>query len=322
MRLLTAILLLLFFVSCSSESGHPTTSKAIVVGRPELDSIRDLFKKGSHAFRPSINILKLADTSNYDLTSLVDTNNNILQISLPAKDRMLKTNIAVGNSVGYYIYSGRLGDTVLCEQTPSFWFVAWFNEPFYKKEIAGDLNKNHRYELHIRAIEKSSGKNVADEILYATNCCIDRLDIKYNPYTQSVLYAFNDFGGTDDKILYGQIYVENNKLNFRKPYALRFKDETEKRQPAFIDNGRCIYLYHTTGDNWGLLGGHLGTQQIGIFQIGNANKLVSHRTVEDTIGIDEKIILVGDTIFYRLSNTNENDKMIIRKIAWKDLREN
>lgn len=321
MKLLPAIFLLIFLASCSSWSGQPTTSKASMLTGTELERVRLIFKNDSIPSKISIHVLKSADKTNYDLVSSVDTNNNILQIVFPGQNKNLTTEITVSNSVGNYIYAGKLGDTILYEQVPDFWLIAWFNEPFYKNEIAGDLNKNHKYELHIIAIEKSSGKKIADEILYTTNCCIDRLDMKYNPYNKSVLYAFNDYGGKDYKVLYGYISVRNNKIIFTKPYPLIFKDETEKRQPSFVDNKKSIYLYHTTGDSWGF-GGHIGKQQIGIFLVDSLNRPIKYKIINDKFKINDKIVFIRDTIYYRLEDANEYDKMTIKKIAWEDLKEN
>jgi hypothetical protein len=322
MRLLTAIFIFLFIASCSSRSVQPIAYKATVITGQQLDSLRPLFGKVPVACHLSVHIRKTADTSSYDLTSSVDTNNNIIQITLPGEKKSIITEMALSNSVGQYTYAGRLGDTILCDQTPKFWFLAWFNEPFYRNTIEGDLNKYHRYELHVRAIEKSSGKKCADEILYTTDCCIDRLDMKYNPYSQSILYAFNDFGRRDYKVLYGEITFKEDKIKFQKPIVLNFKDVTEKRQPTFVDNGKSIYLYYTTGDNWGLLSGHVGNQQIGISQVDNENRLVNPKIVKDTLEIDEKIVFVADTVFYRLRDSNEYDKMTIKKVAWKDIQVN
>jgi hypothetical protein len=322
MKLISTISILLFLCSCSSEPGERIISKASIVTGRQLDSIRLRFKPVALSCSTSIRVLKKADTSSYDLVSSVDTNLNILQIALTGQNSTASTQIAVTNSVGNYSYAGQLGDTILCLETPELWIIAWFDEPFFKTQIAGDLNKNHRIDLHIRAIEKSSGKKIADEIVYTKDCCVNNLDMKYNANTESVLYAFNDFGGRDYKIIYGQISVHKNKMNFQKPIPLIFKDESEKRQPTFVNNGKNNYLFHTTGDSWGLMGGHFGKEQIGIFQVDRLNKLINHKIINDTSGLDEKIVFIGDTIFYRLKDNTEYDKMTIKKIAWEDLKEN
>jgi hypothetical protein len=320
MKLFVAIFLSMFFASCSSWTGQPTISKATIVKGTLLDSVRRLFSKDESAFHPSINILKKADTSKYDLTSFVDTNNNILQIELPLKNRgTIKTNIAVSNSVGHYIYNGKVGDSALCKQSKDFWFMAWFDEPFYENSVAGPFNKSHRYKLHIRIIEKN-GHQVFDDVLYSSTCCLDRLDIQYNPLTRSLLYAFNDFGGKGYEIIYGFINIDQNgKGQFRIPHQIPFKDKFEKRQPIFIRNESGIFLYHTTGDSWELLSGHVGKQGIGIFKINSANQVSEHRVINDESGLDDKILMVRDTIFYRLLDNHDYNKMTIKKIAWKDL---
>lgn len=224
----------------------------MVVTGDELESIRQLFNRINYNCKTNITVLKKSDISDYELTSLVDTNINILQIQLVDKHIEIETKIAVSNSFGHFVYSGNLGDTILCEQSPNLWFLAWFDEPFYKSSIEGDLNKNHRYELHIRAIEKSSQNIIADEILYTTECCLDNLDIKYNTYTKSLLFAFNDFGGNDYKLIYG--FIEFNKTNnvkVHKPVEVTFNDRTEKRQPTFISGNSsffCIILQAIIGD--------------------------------------------------------------------------
>lgn len=210
MKLLTYIIIL-SFISCSSLTQPSVTAKAIIITGQQLDSIRTIFEKPIANCNIDIIVLKKADTLNYDSTSSVDTNVNILQVRLPGKQKDIETDIAVSNSFGNYTYSGKLGDTVLCEQSPNHWFLAWFDEPFYKSSVVGNLNENHRYELHIRAIEKGNGNITADETLYTKDCCLDRLDIKYNPYTESLLFAFNDFGGKDYKLMYG--FIEIGKIN-------------------------------------------------------------------------------------------------------------
>lgn len=99
-----------------------------------------------------------------------------------------------------------------------------------------------------------------------------------------------------------------------------FKDETEKRQPIFTDNGSNLFLYHTTGDSWGLLSGHTGEQQIGIFKIDSSNSLIEHKIISDKEGIEDRIIVGLDTVFYRLITGNEYDKMPIKKVALCDLK--
>src|SRR5947209_4764562 len=113
--------LLVLVASCSSWSGQSITNKAAVVKGSELDSIRKLFYVEARACRPVIKVLKAADTSKYSLTSSIDTNTNILQLTLPVQKKVIRTIIRVTTSVGDYIYTEQTGDSVLCAQSERFW---------------------------------------------------------------------------------------------------------------------------------------------------------------------------------------------------------
>jgi hypothetical protein len=319
--LLTAIILSLKLTSCSFSSDNSLVAKTTVVKGDELNTIRALFNNLENSCKPSIKIIKSADTSKYDFTSSVDTNVNILEVIMPQENGMLRTNLSLSNCVGSYRYAGYITDTVLCEQSQDYWFLAWLDEPFYKNKIGGNINKHHRYELHVRAIEKSTCREVLDSIIYTTACCLNELDIQYNKYTRSLLYAFNDFGDKDITIFYGSIRIDDSKnLKVQTPLRVVFKDDTDKRQPIFFDNGSSLFLYHTTGDSWEFTG-HIGKQQMGVFKIDSANRLVEHKIISDEYEVDEKILMIKDSLYYRLKDTNAFKEMTIKRIAWNDLVE-
>jgi hypothetical protein len=320
-RVVILIFISLHLASCSSWSENPILAKTAVVKGDELDSIRTLFSSNDTSCTPSITVLRDADTFKYDMTSSVDTNVNIIQVTLPQENGQLSTHLSLSKSMGTYVYAGEITDTLLCEQSKDYWFLAWFNEPFYKPKIAGSINKHHRYELHIRAIDKRNGRELLNQMLYTTTCCINSLDMHYNQYTSSLLYAFNDFGGRNVNLMYGFIKFDNsNNAQVRKPRPVRFKDDTDKRQPMFIDNGTNAFLYHTTGDSWGFAG-QIGKQEIGVFRIDSTNGLTEHKTIFDEEEVNEKILMLKDTVYYRLGDNNQFDRMTIKKIAWDDLAE-
>ena len=87
----------------------------------------------------------------------------------------------------------------------------------------------------------------------------------------------------------------------------------------FIINDKSLFLYHTSGDRWGSFE-HSGKQKIGISKISKNNQPIEYKIISDSFPIDENLILIGDTIFYRLENTSFYDQMIIKKISINDLK--
>ena len=201
-------------------------------------------------------------------------------------------------------------------------YIAWISEPNYD---AQGKNLNHSYELYLKSIDLNTGKEYFNNKIFSTKCCIERLSMRYNPFTTSVLFSYNDFSRADSKyLMYDEIKLENNRpiKNEISPGEIISQDQSEKRFPNFLIDQHKVYLYHSSGDTWGFFA-HTGKQQIGISEIDNNNLPVNYKIISDSCAISDRICLFDDTIYFqvRVTHKNKSDEMQIKKVALKDLHD-
>ncbi len=310
MRKIILYILILFLVSCqSSEKKFNKFSNSSFVTSKKASELNKYFsyfhkEKLIHSFK-----------INYKLLSKNDNKYNI-EISFLKDNYRIKTKIELIGSIL------SLNEKLFVEINEGIGFISWISEPGYHTKSE---NSNHKYELHLKIIDLDSGKEYYKGIIYSTKFSISRLAVKYNSFTKSLLYVFNDFSLPDDKYLvYDALKIANNKplKNQLSPKEIIKQDNSEKRHPKFISGKKDIYLYHTTGDRWGFFE-HSGKSNIGISRINKYNSPVEYKVIIDSLAIHPKLVLINDTIFFevRVEFRNKPDKMKIKKIALKDLDE-
>jgi len=217
-------------------------------------------------------------------------------------------------------YTSAIGNNIFVDMYHGIGYISWISEPNYDEF---GTNNNHRYELYLKSIDLKTGKDFFNTKIYSTRCCIKRLSMKYNPFTSSVLFSYNDYSKDNSNFLmFGAIKLKNNQpiVKDLSPREILSQDQSEKREPQFLMDKRNVYIYHSSGDNWGFFE-HTGIAQIGLSKIDDKNLPYDYKILSDSCAIETRLLLINDSIFYRIrvSNRNKPDEMILKKAALKDL---
>ncbi|WP_131393866.1 hypothetical protein [Gramella sp. KN1008] len=315
-------MIIFLLTSCMSTEeknrGALISPSSITLKEEQSSLIRPLFHKENNDLKFSKSVLKKEPSSNeyYDRKSKVDSINNLIEISIETSTYVTKTNIELsGSLIGW-------NNKILVETSKDLAFIAWISEPFSNSNPGpNEMNPNHRFELHLKIIDLPKDEVVFNDMIYSTDCCIDRLSMKYNHINNSILFAYNDFSKPDSEyLMYGFIELADNvpKRKELNPKEIILQDKSEKRWPKFVKNNNDVFLYHTSGDKWSFFE-YTGMQQIGISRIDRNNHVTDYRIIADSLPINEELLLIDDTLFYRVENTRRYDEMLIKKIATKDL---
>lgn len=318
---LCCVFILLLLNSCfSSFKKHDNTMGTIVKGEQEKQ-IQDLFNKKNYYyitndFLVKLDTLKIESDDSLLNKAAVDTNNNILQLYFLNGNDTIRTKIEISGSLS------SLNEMLQFDMCNNMIFIVWVSEPF-KPYRFSDNNPKACYELHLKVVDVNTYKEIFNNIIYKTKCCINRLGMMFNPFTQNLLVSYNDFSKSDDEyLMFGSVSLNNilqKKIVFH-PVESVLQDNSEKRYPKFIKNDKDIFLYHTSGDRWGMMA-YSGKQCVGISKIDKQNHLTGYRIISDSLPVDENILLIGDTVFYKINDPENQYKTIIKKINLNKLAE-
>jgi hypothetical protein len=196
-----------------------------------------------------------------------------------------------------------------------------YKDQFFIAWIAENPDKNIPSSLYIECFDIKTKKKLFQHKVYEQKWGIMRLAVKFDPFTNSVLFAYNDFNEADSKYLFlgslslDELMGSNPKL---KPVSILNEDQTEKRMPAFIRTDSVLFLYHTSGDTWGAME-RTGKQGVGLSRIDKNNMPADYRTIADKNMINEEILILHDTLFYQHVIGKNKGEFDIKKIALRDI---
>ena len=274
-------------------------------------------KEINETLHPYPNQLTFLDSFSIDYQyTRKEENDYMVEISFIKHADSIKTKI---EKIGY-IYD----PSIQIDIHNNIGYICWVSKPNYPNSNNDDFSKM-RYDLHFISIDLKTGKEYFNQIIYSKKFSIDRLSMKYNPFTNSILIAYNDFSLSNDHyLMYGAIKLVNNiRLETElSPKEILSQDGSEKRYPQFLIDSKNVYLYNSTGDDWGFFA-HTGKSQIGISRINSENKPIDYKVLIDSCEIidEENLVLIRDTIFYttRCPVKNKPDEFLTKKASMQDL---
>ncbi len=193
-----------------------------------------------------------------------------------------------------------------------YFFVAW---------VAENQENNIPSSIIIECFDLKTKKKLFQKKVFEQRWGIIRLAISFNPFTHSVLFAYNDLSAADSKYLFLGSLSLTELEGFSpvlKPISVLNQDPSEKRFPKFLRTDTTLYLYHTSGDTWGVEA-HTGQQGLGISRIDKNNLPADYKTLADKNTINEEILLDKDILYYQLVTGTNYGSYDIKKIALKDL---
>lgn len=197
-----------------------------------------------------------------------------------------------------------------------------YKEFAYLAWVSNNSEKGIPSELHFKVINLKTRKSEFEKVLHVQKWGIDRLSLIFNPFTNSILISYNDLSKPDSKYLYMGSFATKDLLKSRiefEPMPILTQDDSEKRYPKFIRTDKGIYLYHTSGDTWGMMA-HRGQQGIGISVIDKDNLPSDYRTLSDKNTINEEILIINDSVYYQHVVGKNNGDFEIKRIALSDLQ--
>lgn len=307
MRVFVFGILIMFAASCSFKSiKDKTFINSMVVSNEEEKKIIPFFYNN---YLPTFDSIKVA----YNVIKS-ENFNHFVDVFFISNNDTIHTLVERSG----YMYNSN--DNIFVDIYDNTGFIVWVTEPFYNSQLS---HPDHCYELHFRSLNIKTGKVFFSNKIFSTKCFIDRLSIKYNPFTNSILIAYNDFSRPDSRyLMYGFLSLKNHVPVNKdlSPIEINLHDNSEKRFPQFLKNKSNVYLYHTTGDNWGMFS-YSGKQQIAISLIDKNNKPAGYKIINDSNAINERILLINDTIYFttRIENKGKPDGMQMKKAALYDL---
>lgn len=310
---------LFLITSCFIEFKKHGISPGVILKGEQEKQIQAVFNNRNYYditndFLVKIDTLQIESDDSLLNKATVDTNNNILQLYFFYNGDTVKTQLEISGSL-----SG-MNEFLQFDKYKNFIFIVWVSEPFKPYRFT-DNNPKYCNELHLKVIDVNNGQEIFNSILYKTNCCIKRLVMMFNPFNQSLLVAYNDFSKSDDRyLMFGwislNIILKNNIVFY--PMESLLQDRSEKRYPRFIKNENDIFLYNTSGDRYGMMA-YTGKKCLGISKIDKENKLTDYRIISDSLPVGDIILLMGDTVFYSVSDSKNQYKTIYKKINLNNL---
>ncbi len=311
------LILSISFLGCTFSGHKPQINlKAVKVSYAEEQLLRDKFNEIAPEYRFSDSVqndcayyktkqysVKIC-TGNERYSNTQKT--NIVIISVTGKEELIIDTLNMEHPV--YISSLNLSFDIFNK----YLFIAWVSENTEKKIPS---------VIHIECFDIETGKKMFRHQVYEQRWGIMRLSIIFNPFTNSVLFAYNDFNESDSKYLFFGSLPFNELFALKpelKPVSILNQDHSEKRYPKFIRTDKNIFLYHTSGDTWELLS-YRGQQGIGLSHIDKNNTPVDYKTISDRNTINNEILILNDTLYYQHVTGTNNGYFEIKKIAVKDI---
>lgn len=191
-----------------------------------------------------------------------------------------------------------------------------FNDTAFICWVSGNPVKQIPSTIWLKIINLRNNKVEYFNKIHMQEWGVERISLIYNPFKQVIHFAYNDFSQPNSTNLYLSslnAFTINSSGTQLYTQSILNQDKTEKRYPRFIRSGNSIFLYHTSGDNWGFFA-HTGIQGIGISRIDKYNNPAEYKILADSNTINEEILLHNDTIFYQHVIGKNNGDYEIKRI--------
>ena len=237
----------------------------------------------------------------YDNT---DTAVEIAVLGSPNGEPQLRTTVDLA---GYASSAGNVAADIAGGEV----YVVW---------VSGNSTKQIPSAIHLRVLELKSQRVLADRVLHEQAWGIDRLAMALHPTAKLLLVAYNDISKENPVSLYlAALPLDDAPRDTAKlaPAAIHVRDRSEKTFPHFWKAGEKLYLYHGTGETWGVLS-HRGKPAVAFSEIDEQGQPRSYAVIAAAEPVNDEIRIWGGEVFFeRVVGTNRGD-YVLEKIALAD----
>lgn len=311
------LIILLFVIGCKSSHNNFTANNQAVVLQFKEDSLirkefnrispeykfNDLFKTECAKFYKGDNLIEICAFNDQDSTY---QKSNFVIVKLINSEVQISDTIFMEQPV--YVSSLNLSVDVYND----YFFIAWVTENT-QTYIPSTIN--------IKCFNIKTKEKIFQHIVYEQTWGIMFLSVIYNPFTNSVLFAYNDYNEKgSSSLFYGSLQFnyllsQNPKL---KPFSILKYEKTDKSNPHFIRTKQKMFLYHSAGGKYGMFANNR-QGGVGFSIISKQNVPKVYRTISDKRTVNNKLIIISDTVYYQHVIGVYDEDYEIKKIAVKDI---
>ncbi len=236
-------------------------------------------------------------TIQYSVISKSPPNNPIVVSFVKGADTLLNDTLPNQNCVGN-VYIDTYNDTV---------FMCWKSDSCVHFT---NLNQRDSARICLRVLNWKKGVVILNKEFSASNY-MEVTDIKYNPFTKSVLIA------TQKANCNAIVFLNMNKKDFEWfAYDIASSYEADNCSLALLRYKASVFAFYTKGDYFNFT---KRLQKLYINKIGANNTCSPYCWISDMCeGISDKLILMDDEVFCQERFTrgvNKPDTFIFKRLA-------
>jgi hypothetical protein len=304
-------ILFLITISCVQKDKVITenSSKAEVVDQNKKLWLQNYFQKirSNNLENKGFDILKheRKDDSLYSINDTIDLDNN--KIRVHKNDKSIEIELS-GNTHD-------LHSKIKVMETSSYLAVAWISRPFYRYLI-GDINKRHRWNVHLKIMNKETKRTVLNKIIKSSERHIGQFDMVSDSISNSLLVTYN----------YNLLVYDLDQLNLTSPdpmaphlpQTIAKHDLSSKNHTTFHSDNDHIYITQTRGRKFSM-SNKTPKRELGITLLDSTNSIKYYKVLKDDYPIDHLALIQNDTIYYALINSRSYNDWIIKRISIDDI---
>lgn len=186
-------------------------------------------------------------------------------------------------------------------------YIAW---------VSGNPDKNIPSAVNLRILNLTGKQTLFDRVVYEQPWGIERLVMARHPGANNLLVAYNDFGKRNAENLYLASFplddLQRKALSL-SPRPIHLRDKWEKGFPHFWKSQNRLFLYHSTGDTWGLLA-YRGRSAVAVSEIDAQGEPRNYSVIAEESAVNNEIRIWDNTVYYEHVTGENRGEYELRKI--------
>lgn len=286
-------LIFIFFSACESckKQGYDITKFASLASEQEVALFKSSLpiREFSDALKKECTLNRLSDSYTVSVcaSSFYDRSNTKATISVYnslKKQKILETQIDLERYASSDLdIAVDINNRHLC--------IAW---------VSQNTEQKNPSRVHLRYIDLQDKTVLFDGVVYEQPWGIARLTMAAHPKSELIVFAYNDFSKRDSEYLYFaslESSLLKNQLVYIEPRPIHTQDKWEKAFPHFWKTKNKLYLYHSTGDTWGLLA-YRGKPAVGISELDASGAIENYSIISEETALNNEIRIWDGVVFY------------------------